>query len=495
MSLYDQKTTSEFIADVGDGLGLGRTITASSSDETRIVGWLNDMQRIIARSHMWRSLRRTDSSILTIPGQSFYPLPPDVRRIYNMRLIDDTCIRLAKCSSGWTSADAGATVTFDANYRHGETASLKLAIASNPSDGASGIMVYSALQSGIITSFADATEGRTTVTSASHGLANGDAVTIENSTAYDGVYTAQNVATNTFTIAKTYTAETPAADTNWARNTRDLSGYTNAAIGFWVYSTKALATNSLDIVITSAASGAETGTEGTDYVSPVVATAIPAYKWTYIKVTGVDLTAIDDFASVGIKANSDLYGSTAFSIYFDSIHLYNQSYQGQNWPIKILNASQLDDRVPNSRYINSNRPVVAVVYGDNNQVDGFELFPVPDASYPIWIRYSAYPRKFVAPATSDVISDLNGVDEVLVSGAVWRGLVNQRAWESANQMEGAFRRMLSEAKRDDEMSDGWQPELGAYCGIGADFSIDTIDIPAESASSTRGSSAGFFYLY
>ena len=59
-----------------------------------------------------------------------------------------------------------------------------------------------------ITAFATSDGGaKTKVTVATHGLANGDVVTIANTTSYDGIYNIEQVATNTFVIQDAYVAD------------------------------------------------------------------------------------------------------------------------------------------------------------------------------------------------------------------------------------------------------------------------------------------------
>jgi hypothetical protein len=55
-----------------------------------------------------------------------------------------------------------------------------------------------------ITAFADAGGGQVTVTSANHGLSNGDRVVIKNTTNYNGTFVATNTAVNTFEITDTF---------------------------------------------------------------------------------------------------------------------------------------------------------------------------------------------------------------------------------------------------------------------------------------------------
>ena len=60
---------------------------------------------------------------------------------------------------------------------------------------------------GNITAFADGSGGTVTVTSAAHGLANGDVVKISGTTNYDGRYTVSSAATNTFKITATWVSD------------------------------------------------------------------------------------------------------------------------------------------------------------------------------------------------------------------------------------------------------------------------------------------------
>lgn len=75
--------------------------------------------------------------------------------------------------------------------------------------------------------------GKTTVTSASHGMSNGNEVTITGTTSYNDTYTLTNVATNTFVIAEafvaddatgTWTGETLTEETQTALNASRLLG-------------------------------------------------------------------------------------------------------------------------------------------------------------------------------------------------------------------------------------------------------------------------------
>lgn len=72
-------------------------------------------------------------------------------------------------------------------------------------------------ETGIITAFADAGGGQVTVTSAGHGLSNGDIVWLLDDT-YTGKYTISNVATDTFEITTTFSGtSTGSWETGWTK--------------------------------------------------------------------------------------------------------------------------------------------------------------------------------------------------------------------------------------------------------------------------------------
>jgi len=89
--------------------------------------------------------------------------------------------------------------------------------------------------SGSITAFADAGGGQVTVTSASHGIPEGRAVTISGTTSYNDTFTATNVAENTFEITATFVADD--ATGSWATGVAVLDSAPAAADatgGEWV---------------------------------------------------------------------------------------------------------------------------------------------------------------------------------------------------------------------------------------------------------------------
>ena len=70
---------------------------------------------------------------------------------------------------------------------------------------------------GAITVMADAGGGNTTITSAGHGLANSDKVTISATSSYNGIFTIAAVSTNTFQIVRTFVSDE--ATGTWGGNT------------------------------------------------------------------------------------------------------------------------------------------------------------------------------------------------------------------------------------------------------------------------------------
>ena len=73
-------------------------------------------------------------------------------------------------------------------------------------DIAKGV-TFAAGSTGAITAFADATGGQVTVSSTTHGLSNGDIISISGTTSYNGVFTVDNVAASTYEITDTWVAD------------------------------------------------------------------------------------------------------------------------------------------------------------------------------------------------------------------------------------------------------------------------------------------------
>ncbi len=102
MATYDQLMLYQAIAsgpslvtEVADRVGLGTA--PSSADQARITNALNYIQKLMTRRHNWRSLERTDSSLLTVKDQLRYRKPPHIKHIRGARLIDDTAYVLDSC--------------------------------------------------------------------------------------------------------------------------------------------------------------------------------------------------------------------------------------------------------------------------------------------------------------------------------------------------------------------------------------------------------------
>ena len=74
---------------------------------------------------------------------------------------------------------------------------------------------------GSITVMADAGGGNTTITSSSHGLSNSDRVTISATSSYNGIFTIAAVTTNTFQIVRTFVSDE--ATGSWGGNTQITS--------------------------------------------------------------------------------------------------------------------------------------------------------------------------------------------------------------------------------------------------------------------------------
>lgn len=90
---------------------------------------------------------------------------------------------------------------------------------------------FEAGDEGSITAFADAGGGQVTVTSALHGITEGDYISISGTTNYNGLYQVTNVQTNTFEITETFNGDD--ATGTWRHGTHVRIGAGQA--GTYVY--------------------------------------------------------------------------------------------------------------------------------------------------------------------------------------------------------------------------------------------------------------------
>ena len=85
--------------------------------------------------------------------------------------------------------------------------------------------------SGAITAFADGGDSDTTVTSNSHGLSDNDIIQISGTTSYDGVFTINSKATNTFVIETAFVANDATGDWTVTSNIDGLHWFESEAAG------------------------------------------------------------------------------------------------------------------------------------------------------------------------------------------------------------------------------------------------------------------------
>lgn len=92
-----------------------------------------------------------------------------------------------------------------------ETADTPIALRQISSGLVHG-WTFDAGSTGAITAYADGTGGTVLVSDASHGLSNGDVITIRGTTNYNGVFTVSAVTTDTFKITDTWVNDNGASD-------------------------------------------------------------------------------------------------------------------------------------------------------------------------------------------------------------------------------------------------------------------------------------------
>ena len=217
--------------------------------------------------------------------------------------------------------------------------------------------------------------------------------------------------------------------------------------------------------------------------------AIPARTWTYVKHSSIDFTSLDAYGTMAINP-ADRTSSGAATVYIDSIHAYRGDWNGQTWPLKVVDRKVLDKHSPSIDYITGSRPTVLAYSGKN-----FEIFRKPDGNYPIWLRYIKEPKEFIADGNYDAdVADVENIDDVLIAGATWLGMSQRKKWDSAGHWEGRFRRALAEAMHADSNADGWEPVMRGFTRASG---LDTSDLEVpvgENSITSRGDISGFYNI-
>ena len=131
---------------------------------------------------------------------------------------------------------AGGAITID-------TTDVWHAVTGFVTDDSSGV-TFNAGSTGAITAYANPGGGQVTVTSAGHGLSNGDIVTIAGSTNYNGIFEISNViAPNTFEITTGFLGDDAAG--TWRNGSNFVVEAAGVYIFGWQISASAAAVNKI----------------------------------------------------------------------------------------------------------------------------------------------------------------------------------------------------------------------------------------------------------
>jgi len=163
----------------------------------------------------------------------------------------------------------------------------------------SGDMVaeYPTAQTGSITAFADAGGGQVTVTSAAHGLSNGDVVTISGTTNYNGTFEITNVTTNTFEITDTWVAND--ATGTWGDVWSRFNIMTVQASGKYYRKNSALftvATGTYDVMFNPAIRA--------DWTKTDPMTLGTSYYWVRFRIITATITTAPTFEQIRLQTDN-----------------------------------------------------------------------------------------------------------------------------------------------------------------------------------------------
>lgn len=111
---------------------------------------------------------------------------------------------------------------------------------------------------------------------------------------------------------------------------------------------------------------------------------------------------------------------------------------------------KLDEVFPRPENFTVQRPVIYSWYGNS-----LELFRIPDAVYPLWIRYSQWAQDLIADGQ---YSDFQNKDELLIAAGVLETYLALEEYTDAKIWEGRYLSLLAAAKATDNEEVNWAPE-------------------------------------
>ena len=143
-------------------------------------------------------------------------------------------IEIADCACGENYGEA--YIYNNSNATVIETTGTPIALRQI-SEGLNNNFTFHAGSTGAITAYADGTGGTVLVSSAGHGLSNGDIITIRGTTNYNGVFEVSAATTDTFKITDTWVDDNGASDWDQGASLTVSAGASGLYPAFWQMST------------------------------------------------------------------------------------------------------------------------------------------------------------------------------------------------------------------------------------------------------------------
>ena len=112
-----------------------------------------------------------------------------------------------------------------------------------------------------------------------------------------------------------------------------------------------------------------------------------------------------------------------------------------------VDSRRFDDLVPYPENLSEARSTHYIDFGTY-----FEVYPIPDAIYSLYMRISKFPKALTADSDE---SDLDEKDDIIIAGANGYGMEELRELDDATYWFKRFRELLNEAIKGDHTPGDW----------------------------------------
>jgi len=205
--------------------------------------------------------------------------------------------------------------------------------------------------------------------------------------------------------------------------------------------------SALETLNVSALTAETWSTETLEFSSPSALTAILAVGLNIATDNGAQTVYLDDIRYVR-STEKDVKDYSYPTRMRDIIDISLES-GSESRQLEYVHERYFDEVVPRPREDTSDKPRYYVDYGDH-----FELWPIPDAVYPLHIRFTQFPADLSADTDTSALEDK---DHLIIALATAMALDEIMEDEMAERWQKIYAMRLTNARKGNNTSEDWRP--------------------------------------